>query len=93
MNSKLFVSILICCPSIHISNLNGHLIMMDNEIVTIEENMMMGPKSFLKKCSENHFHQQFKQFKKYCHRMNVKTPHPPFLLTTLYCILWKTKVP
>jgi len=31
---------------------------MDNEIVTVGENMMMGPKWFVVSCLRNHFHEQ-----------------------------------
>jgi hypothetical protein len=32
--------------------------LMDNEIMIIRENTMMGPKWFLKFCLRNHFHEQ-----------------------------------
>jgi hypothetical protein len=69
--------------------------MMDNEIVIVGENMMMGPKWFLKFCLRNHFHENIKQFKKYCHGMNVNPLPPPTqsLLTTLYIYLVKIGVP
>ncbi len=44
INSNLFIFIFICCPSINIFKLECHLIMMDNEKMTIGENIMMGPK-------------------------------------------------
>jgi hypothetical protein len=31
---------------------------MDNEIMIVGENMMMGPKWFLNFCLRNHFHEQ-----------------------------------
>jgi hypothetical protein len=48
--------------------------MMDN--VTIGENMMMGLKQILNFCFKNKIINNVKQFKKYCHGMNV-TPPPP----------------
>jgi hypothetical protein len=32
---------------------------MDNEIVTVRKNMMMGPNSFKEFCLKNHFYEQF----------------------------------
>jgi len=32
--------------------------LMDNEIMIVGENMMMGPKWFFKICLKNHFHEQ-----------------------------------
>jgi hypothetical protein len=52
----------------HYFKLQCHLIMMDNEIITLGENMMMRLELNFEK---NHFGQQCKKNFKYCHGMNV----------------------
>jgi hypothetical protein len=57
--------------------------MMDNEIVTIGENMMIRLIFFLKFVQKIIFVNNVKQFLKYCHGMNVT---PLALLSTILCM-------
>jgi hypothetical protein len=59
--------------------------------MTIKENMMMEPKSFLK-FKKIIFINNVKQLKKYCHGISVNLV-PPLLSTTLYMYFVKNRTP
>jgi hypothetical protein len=69
---------------------------MNNEIVTIRENMMMKPKKEIKNYFKIILVNNVKQFLKYCHGMNVNhlplapPPPPPIVVnSTLYMYFLK----
>jgi hypothetical protein len=58
--------------------------MMDNEIVIVGENMMMGRKWFLNLYSKNHFHEQCYVIQEILLWNDYHPPPTQLLLTTLY---------
>jgi len=64
--------------------------MMNNEIVIVRENMMMGPKSFLNFCLKNHFHKQCKAIQEILSWMSVTHPIQLWSTTLYKFTSWKT---
>jgi hypothetical protein len=60
--------------------------MMDNEIVIIRENMMMGLEQFLKFCFRNHFYQQCYAIQKIFSWNECHPPYPIVVNNIIYLL-------